>query len=68
MSKESQFMDKFGSFSTNFQFDENIVIKTFSTTKNISKKNNIPKPIKKPNSTLFDFKSEIDENPFFLSS
>tara|TARA_B100002019_G_C21211420_1_gene569648 strand:+ start:995 stop:1198 length:204 start_codon:yes stop_codon:yes gene_type:complete len=67
MSKESQFMDKFGSFSTNFQFDENIVIKTFSTPKNISK-NNIPRPIKKPNSTLFDFKSEIDENPFFLSS
>lgn len=53
-------------FSKNFQYDENIVIKHSQRLENISKKNEQKKDVvTKP--LLQEFKSEIDENPFFFS-
>jgi len=54
-------------FSTNFQFDENIVIKHNPKCENIFKKNDKQKKQETAKPLLKEFKSEIDENPFFFS-
>lgn len=62
---KSSFVRK--TFSRNFQFDENIVIKHNPQSENIFKKKDKQKK-QEPTKPLFkEFKSEIDENPFFFS-
>lgn len=54
-------------FSKNFQFDENIVIKHDPKSENTFKKNDKPKNQEITKPLVKDFKSEIDENPFFFN-